>query len=227
MFPKALTDLRVDWSFDEAFNLPAPPAAPMPPDQFGEITSFEFHDLRIDLQESFTYLEDVLLDIQSVLEPFRELVGIVVDPLPIISDVFGDTSLLEVLSFAGVLPGDWHTLIAIADGLLDLIDPATALAGSVAPGTMLHFGSLGSKDGSEAIVVDIEAYSSVQDVPFESFHATAPVQGSLIQQLDAATPNGAASAFYNALQDIGGTGTALALPFLTDPAILPRSDYQP
>ncbi|MFV2069497.1 MAG: hypothetical protein ACC645_21235, partial [Pirellulales bacterium] len=206
-YPSAAVDVRVDWQFTNTVT-------DAKPDSFGSLPLVEFRDLRMDLRETFDFIDEQLQSVRAILDPYRDLVELAITPLPVLSDLLGDTTLLDVLAFANILPGDWETLIGIIDGAFTLID----LVPNVPAGTVLHFGTV----QFDNVNADLRAFDGIEDIPFANLTVIDPVQGSLLDQLDAATPDGSARMFFDATQNLGGTGTKIDLPIFEETQLLFR-----
>ncbi|MGK7942832.1 MAG: right-handed parallel beta-helix repeat-containing protein, partial [Crocosphaera sp.] len=111
--PRLLTDLHIDWLFD--------PSQPDYDSILGNLPTFNFGNIYLDVG---TFLNDfispIVDNIRSVLEPVDELIETLTTPIPIISDVLGDTTLLDLARYYGY--ERTADFIEAATILVDLVD---------------------------------------------------------------------------------------------------------
>ena len=63
-----------------------------------------------------------ILDVAEVLEPIRPILDILIDPIPVLSDLLGPTSLLDIAAQFGVVNPALVTALEILDQILDFAD---------------------------------------------------------------------------------------------------------
>ncbi|MGK7961944.1 right-handed parallel beta-helix repeat-containing protein, partial [Crocosphaera sp.] len=111
--PRLFTDLHIDWLFD--------PSQPDYDSILGNLPTFNFGNIYLDVG---TFLNDfispIVDNIRSVLEPVDELIETLTTPIPIISDVLGDTTLLDLARYFGY--ERTADFIEAATILVDLVD---------------------------------------------------------------------------------------------------------
>jgi Ca2+-binding RTX toxin-like protein len=117
-FPSVLADFDMDWVFDPAQGLR------------GDKPTVAFGNVRMDLGEFFSnFVDPILTNIQSTLAPLEPVIEVLTEPLPLISDFFGPTSLLDLARIFGY--DQTADFIQAADQILDLIDGFSTVGGNV------------------------------------------------------------------------------------------------
>ncbi|MCA9264856.1 MAG: hypothetical protein KDA60_13445, partial [Planctomycetales bacterium] len=214
-FPSLAFGLRALWSFDDTitFNPPTPPSA------FGSLDLFEIQDIAVDRRGLFDFLDDQLMTVQAQISNFRDAVGSFIDPLPVFDRLGLNVNIFDVFALFGLHLDAVETLFRVVDGVLGLPSYISDVRDELdlAPNQHLLLGTF-RYDHPTPLTPSL----GITDIDFASLSYTSPGVGSLHDQLVAGTPSGSWQRLWNALHNLGGTGTALDIPLIEDPEIFYR-----
>lgn len=173
----------------------------------------------------------IVEDIQEYLGPIQPLLDLVSDPIPVISDLVGDTSLLDLAAQFGALDPSLVTALEFISDLLGTINDLEV--GGFTNNLILPFGSIGLGSGVGGLGLDLSDPSAAADlfdpsVALNTALEALGIDGAFGDLVDDVV--GAIGGFVGGLGGMGG-GTAsaantlfqtgdvdLAFPFLNDPA---------
>jgi len=111
-FPSVEANLEFAWGFGSKID-GAHPESPL----------LSLEDISLDIG---SFLKDTigpfLSDLYDVLAPIDPLIDTITDPIPVLSDLFGPTSLLDVASTFGIVDPSLVTALEVLDQLLDFAE---------------------------------------------------------------------------------------------------------
>ncbi|MGB8019837.1 MAG: hypothetical protein WCF04_01255, partial [Candidatus Nanopelagicales bacterium] len=111
-FPSVEADLEFAWGFGSKIDADHP-----------ESPLLALSDINLDIG---SFLKDTigpfLEDLYDVLAPIDPLIDTITDPIPVLSDLFGPTSLLDVASTFGLVDPSLVTALEVLDQLLDFAE---------------------------------------------------------------------------------------------------------
>lgn len=195
VLPKLLADFYLTWEFDPNSGLD------------GKAPDFGFRDVRLDLGSFLTdFVKPIVDRINEYLEPIDPVLDIMLDPLPVISDLSGeDVSLLKLaLVYNGLDPDEADEIVNAINFVRGLITDIAALG----PGDsiVIPFGdfTLGGFDprgqsDTKSATVTTSANAASLDAAF-------------------AGGSGKSSSIANSLRDNSGQ-TTITVPLLKDPLL--------
>lgn len=106
VFPKIVTDFRLDWSLDNDPNTAELNLVP-----FSTLSSnlvkdglklVEFRDVSLDLGSFISdFLDPILGTVRDVTEPLQPIINFLTTPLPVISDLGPELTLLDIAALTG------------------------------------------------------------------------------------------------------------------------------
>ena len=136
--PSVTTELEFVYSYDKAFigTLPSGIVS-------GVVTPLTFVDVTLDLGSFLTkFLKPILDDLHKVTGPIQPFLDFLTAPIPGVSQIIGDTSLLDIAQTIGT-PGIKEAVkfIRILDDITTLINTLDALANSGSGNIGLNFGT--------------------------------------------------------------------------------------
>jgi Ca2+-binding RTX toxin-like protein len=201
-FPKIAADFEFHWSFG---------------DDNGETTNPELTlgNLRLDIGSFIgETIGPFIRDVYDVIEPIDPILDILTDPIPVLSDLLGPTSLLDVAAEFGVVNPALVTALEMLDQLVDF-------AGTVAEGGNGYLTIMSESitfGGADLDLTDptqvgglIDPTKALNDV-FAAFGATPPQE--IADALDFITSGINQDSLNGAL---GGAAGGFSFPFLDNP----------
>lgn len=142
-FPSVLADFEFAWGFGSLVQNDADLANYAPDKPY-----LALGDIRLDVGDFIkNTIGPFLIDVAEVLEPIRPILDILIDPIPVLSDLLGPTSLLDVAAQFGVVNPALVTALEILDQILDFADSI----GSVGEGYITLFDDVFELGGSGGI----------------------------------------------------------------------------
>ncbi len=116
--PSISAKLHVQWDFANEDSLDQVDT------EFGEAPLVEFRDVTLKLGEFITDTVGPVLDkIQKATEPIMPLVNVLTEPIPVVSDLFGEVTLLDVLAYAGgEAASEYEPLIDLAATVVEVVN---------------------------------------------------------------------------------------------------------
>ncbi len=195
MLPKLLADFWLDWEFDPGSGMD------------GKQPNFGFRNVGLDLGSFLSdFIKPIVDRVNEYLEPIDPVLDIMLDPLPVISDLSGeDISLLYLgLVYNGVDPAKAQDIVNAINFVRNLITDIAALG----PGDsiIIPFGdfTLGGFDPRGATDTKSATITTTAD------------QASLDAAF--ASGSGKSSSIANSLRDNSGQAT-ITVPILKDPLL--------
>ncbi len=222
VLPKLKTDFVMDWSlgegaWDAVDNLI----------QEG-LDLLDFGEVQIDLTSLLNgFIGDVLTGISDFLGPLQDISDLLNEDVPIISQLFGPTSLLDLAELLGL--ADTRLFEAI-DQISDILDVVETLSGDafITLGDLEVFNAdnIPNLDFANALFdPDIDFSKAIEDT-FGDFETLVGQVGDVIDDFATAVTNSPApgttkSSFNDTTNlSVGGASEIINLPWLDSPELL-------
>jgi len=116
VFPKVVTDFLFDWSIDgdeTTDELELKPFSELKGESAlnlvkGGLNIVEFQDVALDLGSFISdFIEPVLGTVREVTEPLQPIIDFLTTPLPVISDIGPDMTVLDIAAATGRVKASW------------------------------------------------------------------------------------------------------------------------
>jgi PKD domain-containing protein/FG-GAP repeat protein/lactonase family protein with 7-bladed beta-propeller/hemolysin type calcium-binding protein len=191
MFPSLSAELDVDWDFLSA-------STDGEANTFGASPVVAFNDVQLDLGSFLSdFAQPILDEIRKVTEPLEPVLDILTMDIPVISDLAGPTSILDLAATLGLVDQGFVDAVETVDGLIRIVNNLPTGDQNI----VIQFGDM-AVSGPDLR----EEGSSLSDA------TTTPrafdIQGELNRR-------NASSSTKNFVASLGGGG--LRFPILTDP----------
>jgi hypothetical protein len=99
-----------------------------------------FDDVGLDLGKYFSDVIGPIVDkVQEVTGPIKPFLDFLTEPIPVISDLAGPTSLLDLAAMSGLVNPGIITAIEVIDQVVDIVDTLSSAPGD---GVILYFDSV-------------------------------------------------------------------------------------
>jgi len=162
MLPRIRTDFAMDWDLQKG--------------QESE-TTISFDNIELNLGDFFDgFAGEVLGTVRDVLDPIQPLINVLTTPIPVISDLAGPTTLVDLARIFG--RGD---VAAFVDSVVTINDFVYSLPEDLGPESWIQLGSFdvnaalaadegseGPGDGEQAVNELIEQYDAVTQEEIEN-----------------------------------------------------------
>ncbi|MBV1877477.1 MAG: LEPR-XLL domain-containing protein [Pseudomonadales bacterium] len=229
VFPKISTDFVMDWSMDPGALVDNVVAA--------GLELIDYRNVNLDLTSFLNgFLGDILNEIGEFTQPLNEIIDFLSADIPIISQLFGPTSILDIAAIFGDINIDYIDWI---EGVFDVIDVINDL--TAGPGDQLSL-SIGELEIYDPLDLDLDGLSSAAGLVSELFNIDADLGqviddalggfnnllatagdaiGSFDDAINALSPDpGPDTETFNAVTslNIGDPGALFAFPFLDNPS---------
>ncbi len=99
-----------------------------------------FHDVGLDLGQYFSdVIGPIVEKVQEVTAPIKPFLDFLTEPIPVISDLAGPTSLLDIAAMSGKVNPGIIKAIEVVDQVVDIVDSLSSAPGD---GVILYFDSV-------------------------------------------------------------------------------------
>ena len=147
-FPSLVADFAFEWSLGTVDN-PSTPG-----DEFNGISLSSlkggflknglryvgFHDVGLDLGKYFSdVIGPIIAKVQEVTGPIKPFLDFLTEPIPVISDLAGPTSLLDIAAMSGLVNPGIIKAIEVVDQVVDIVDRMSGVTGT---NVVLYFDSV-------------------------------------------------------------------------------------
>ncbi|MCA9197940.1 MAG: FG-GAP repeat protein, partial [Planctomycetales bacterium] len=190
--PQLKTGFNLDWTVSNFGDL------------LGNAPQIEFANVQMNLGSFLSdFLRPIVENINNTLDPVRPVLDVLTDPIPVISDLGGPVTLLDLADFFGY--GDYNDFIYAVDDISDLAQQLSEISGDnnwIDLGGFNVDGALaGSTRGSGNLTAAVNAVQT-----FETIRS----------QIDASPQPAQAAAFNSSVGFSGGGG--FKFPILENPS---------
>ncbi|MHC5544405.1 hypothetical protein ACYOEI_39755, partial [Singulisphaera rosea] len=108
------TVLRTEFRLDWVFNTTTAPS--------GNLQNVGFGNIQLNVGAlTGGIVGGVLRDIQKVLAPIKPIIDVLTTPIPVISDLAGEVTLIKLAKLFGYVSADTETFVAQAKKLIDFV----------------------------------------------------------------------------------------------------------
>ena len=188
--PQMRTGFNLDWTVNTFGDLATAP-------------TIEFSDVEMNLGSFLSdFLGPIVDKVNDTLEPIRPVLDVLTEPIPVISDLGGPVTLLDLADFFGY--GDYNDFIYAVDDIADLAQQLSGISGDnwINLGGFTVDGALaGSARGRDNLTAAVNAVET-----FETIRS----------QIDASPQPAQAAAFNSSVGFSGGGG--FKFPILENPS---------
>ncbi|MGH8429725.1 MAG: hypothetical protein ACREUF_04905, partial [Solimonas sp.] len=147
-FPSIVADFAFDWGLGTVDN-PATPG-----DEFVGVSLSDldggflknglqfigFHDVGLDLGKYFSdVIGPIVEKVQEITAPIKPFLDFLTEPIPVISDLAGPTSLLDIAAMSGLVNPGIIKAIEVIDQVVDIVNTLSVVPGD---GVILYFDSV-------------------------------------------------------------------------------------
>lgn len=166
VFPKVVTDFFLDWSIDgdeDAAGLQLKPFSELEGESAlnlvkGGLSLVEFQDVSLDLGSFISdFIDPVLGTVREVTEPLQPIIDFLTAPLPVISDLGPDLTILDLAEMTGKVDTGFIESVA---GLITFVNAIPLDAETV----LLNFGDFTIYDSLDPELSDLDITDPTEDV---------------------------------------------------------------
>ncbi|NVK42353.1 MAG: hypothetical protein HWE39_14015, partial [Oceanospirillaceae bacterium] len=222
IIPKLATSLVMDWSLAEV--------AQDTIDNFIQdgLNLLEFGEVQIDLSSLFGGLiGDVLSELDVFLGPLQEINDFLNADIPIISDLFGPTSLLDIAELLGLADTRLFQALDAIDTILDTLGDLTGMITLTDAISLFDADNIPDADFADFLFdPDLDFTKALEDSFGDLTNFLASTGENLVGNftdavLNSGVPGESKSAFTETTNlSIGGADELIKLPWLDDPTVL-------
>ncbi|WP_188859657.1 LEPR-XLL domain-containing protein [Marinobacterium nitratireducens] len=222
IIPKLATSLVMDWSLAEV--------AQDSIDNFIQegLNLLEFGEVQIDLSSMFGGLiGDVLSELEVFLGPLQEINDFLNADIPIISDLFGPTSLLDIAELLGLADTRLFEALDAIDTILDTLGDLSGMITLTDAISLFDADNIPDADFADFLFdPDLDFTKALEDSFGDLTSFLASTGENLVGNftdavLNSDVPGTSKSAFTDTTNlSIGGADELIKLPWLDDPTVL-------
>ena len=235
-FPSIVADFAFDWSLGTVDN-PATAANEFSGVSLSALNGdflkngldyIGFDDIGLDLGKYFSDVIGPIVDkVQEITGPIKPFLDFLTEPIPVISDLAGPTSLLDIAEMSGYVNPGIIKAIEVVDQVVDIVSDLESAGGTtilyvdeLLPGgalTIYQAPSAGLMASSTSGIPNFDPSNPVNLANLKSYVATLPSElGFVGDALDAATD--VFSKAVSKMRPGGGVDEGFKLPIIENPS---------